>query len=376
MRLLASVTFRLSKSGLVACLLLLAAASCAKAQIAHHVIRIVPSSEATPVRGQVRFYETDGYPGSVHSTGLRGAASIAADWDITLPADPPGSTRCLEMTTGGIIQYAADVCGTGGSGFYNTMRDAGVDMTQRAALNFVSASFFLGDDAGNDETEVNINSSPSNAAALVGTGRLISTSSPLEGGGSLAFDRTLSCPTCVVTPTSANFEITGLIQSGSPSITQGNINIRTLANGNNGLTIAPVDNSQVADLARFVDSGGTTRSGISPTARLVMFVDPSSSNEVARKSWLDANLVGVANTQTISGAKTFSAGATFNGGIVTGSSTNSTFYTGTNGNLYLRPFAGGDVSCSGVDDIWIGYRTDTNEIQVCNGGVLKKVTLN
>lgn len=45
------------------------------------------------------------------------------------------------------------------------------------------------------------------------------------------------------------------------------------------------------------------------------------------------------------------------------------------GNLYFHVFSGGDASCSGIDDGWIGLRTDTNEIQTCIGGALKKVAL-
>lgn len=45
------------------------------------------------------------------------------------------------------------------------------------------------------------------------------------------------------------------------------------------------------------------------------------------------------------------------------------------GNFYMRTFSGGDASCGGVANGWLGYRTDTNEIQSCSGGTLKKVSL-
>ncbi len=45
------------------------------------------------------------------------------------------------------------------------------------------------------------------------------------------------------------------------------------------------------------------------------------------------------------------------------------------GNFYIRPFSGADISCTGVDDAWIGFRTDTDEIQMCRGGAVKKVAL-
>jgi len=43
------------------------------------------------------------------------------------------------------------------------------------------------------------------------------------------------------------------------------------------------------------------------------------------------------------------------------------------GSFYIRTFSGGDVACGGITSGWLGYRTDTNELQTCNGGVMKKV---
>jgi hypothetical protein len=62
------------------------------------------------------------------------------------------------------------------------------------------------------------------------------------------------------------------------------------------------------------------------------------------------------------------------GGLSTASGTNSTIYINS-GNFYLRTFSGGDASCGGVTNGWAGYRTDTNELQICNGGAVKKVSL-
>lgn len=74
------------------------------------------------------------------------------------------------------------------------------------------------------------------------------------------------------------------------------------------------------------------------------------------------------------GTGAFTSAVTMNGGFTTGSATNSTLYVGT-GSLYNRTFSGGDASCGGVTNGWIGVRTDTNELQVCIGGVVKKVSL-
>lgn len=79
-------------------------------------------------------------------------------------------------------------------------------------------------------------------------------------------------------------------------------------------------------------------------------------------------------TLDVSSTSTFGGAITANGGIATGSSTNSTIYVGS-GNMYLRTFSGGDANCTGVTDGWVGIRTDTNEIQVCIGGAVKKGSL-
>ena len=41
----------------------------------------------------------------------------------------------------------------------------------------------------------------------------------------------------------------------------------------------------------------------------------------------------------------------------------------------MRTFSGSDVTCTTVDDGWIGFRTDTDEIQVCRGGAVKVIAL-
>lgn len=45
------------------------------------------------------------------------------------------------------------------------------------------------------------------------------------------------------------------------------------------------------------------------------------------------------------------------------------------GNFYNRVISGGDVDCTNVSDGWTGFRSDTNELQICVGGSVVKVTL-
>ena len=46
---------------------------------------------------------------------IQAPSSIASEFTWTLPnANPTSTTRCLEVTTSGVVQYAAAACGTGG----------------------------------------------------------------------------------------------------------------------------------------------------------------------------------------------------------------------------------------------------------------------
>ncbi len=181
--------------------ILLVALTAAAAAFGQHRIRVLPSNELTPVVGSVDFLESNGW---LTGTGgnyvrLKGPASLAANVTFELPGADGSSGQCLQTNGAGLLSFGD--CTVGGSSFYQTMRDNGVNEVQRAALNFVSASMVLSDDWGGGETEFRLTTSPSNAATLVGTGRNINTTSPLTGGGGLSVDRTIACSTCVTTNT-------------------------------------------------------------------------------------------------------------------------------------------------------------------------------
>jgi hypothetical protein len=95
----------------------------------------------------------------------------------------------------------------------------------------------------------------------------------------------------------------------------------------------------------------------------------STSAYMNGTQWMDSS-----RNLTNLGTGTFSGAITANGGIATGSATNSTLYVGS-GNLYLRTYSGANPSCPGITNGWVGYRTDTNELQICSGGNLKVVGL-
>jgi hypothetical protein len=76
----------------------------------------------------------------------------------------------------------------------HTIKEDGVVLTQRAGLNFIGAAITATDDAGGNETDLTLSQSPA-SPSVVGTGRLVSTTAPLSGGGDLSADRTLALTT-------------------------------------------------------------------------------------------------------------------------------------------------------------------------------------
>ncbi len=51
------------------------------------------------------------------------------------------------------------------------------------------------------------------------------------------------------------------------------------------------------------------------------------------------------------------------------------FSISDDGESYIRKFSGSDMNCIGVNAGWFGFRTDTDELQICRGGSMKKVVL-
>lgn len=100
---------------------------------------------------ELRFMEPAG--SGANYTGFKSGA-MGADQMYTLPIDAPANGEVLKWNTGGGLSWETDV--SGGTN-YQTFRDDGSAMTQRAAANFVSTATVtatLTDDSGNGETEV------------------------------------------------------------------------------------------------------------------------------------------------------------------------------------------------------------------------------
>jgi hypothetical protein len=222
-----------------------------------------------------------------------------------------------------------------------------------------------------------------------GTVTSIATSSPISGG-TITTTGTISCPTCFTT---AGGTLSGSVASGSANTYQfgtggtpfygyfGQLssveNLHVVNPGSSHGTYWSHVLNSASGYRIYSGSGSQIEmqfSAISSTASDVGFrgtlypTSTSGSNGDLGFSGTPWRSLYLSSTATIGGA------ITANGGIATASGTNSTVYVGS-GNFYIRTFSGADASCSGVTDGWIGYRTDTNELQVCNGGSVRKVAL-
>ena len=106
----------------------------------------------------VNFTYTDATPEIKADVRLQmSVTSDASGVRLSGDSAAPGNSKLYGTDVSGVKGWYDQPSG-GGGGNYQTLRDGGVDATQRAAANFVDTariSFNLTDDAGNNETEVN-----------------------------------------------------------------------------------------------------------------------------------------------------------------------------------------------------------------------------
>ena len=90
---------------------------CLGTAFGQHIHKVNPSQETTPTLGETRYYgTTDWLAGTANYVGWKGVATPAGNRIFQLPSDFPASTKCLEMTSAGVIQFDADPCAGAGGG--------------------------------------------------------------------------------------------------------------------------------------------------------------------------------------------------------------------------------------------------------------------
>jgi hypothetical protein len=141
-----------------------------------------------------------------------------------------------------------------------------------------------------------------------------------------------------------------------------------------------------------LDSGGFGTVFLGPQAYKIVLQNSLGVQQWSVDSIVASNVLPTlttvsAQTLTLSGNMTFANGAvcgvsgcsgmifpssaSFNGGLTTLG--NSSIQIGSGGNFYTRTFSGGDPSCAGIADGWIGMRTDNHTIQFCAGSTLYSI---
>jgi hypothetical protein len=290
-----------------------------------------------------------------------------------------------------------------------------------------TTSTLAGDGAGN---AVAVSGTGTNCVHVDGTSAVcsgggtvtsISTTSPISGG-TITTTGTISCPTCAVTNADNHFSTDQTFQNIFFSATGKLI-------GTGSIPALSVRTQEVA----IVQSGGSAASWLESSATFIPAGGPryqlqadngvnvftclrdsgsTTSCDFPRPLFLSnlggsttrclnvnaSNQVGAAASDCVVTTRTISTSSPLGGGgdlsadrtltCTTCVTTNGTqTYSGTltvsggidfhsSGNIYIRAFSGGDASCGGVNDGWIGIRTDNGgsghaEIQVCVGGATK-----
>lgn len=107
---------------------------------------------------------------------------------------PPTDAWQLYFKSGGLYMRddagaETQISGAGSGG--HIIAEEGSNLTARPTLNFIGQALTAADNSGANRTDVSLSMSPS-SASVVGTGRTISTTTPLAGGGDLSADRTIS----------------------------------------------------------------------------------------------------------------------------------------------------------------------------------------
>ena len=102
---------------------------------------------------------------------------------------------CVKADSSQATGLAYGTCGTGSTGYASILEEGGAALTARSTVNFVGGALTAVDNAGATRTDVTLSQSP-NSASVVGTGRVITATSPITIAGTtsadLSADRTIA----------------------------------------------------------------------------------------------------------------------------------------------------------------------------------------
>ena len=118
-----------------------------------------------------------------------GTANQVAFWTsgTNLSATTAGTTGdCLHFNSGSPPTWSSCTA----TSAYSTVQEEDVSLTQRTILNFRGSAITAVDDGAGTRTNVTLSQLPLGSTSVVGTGRVIATTTPLTGGGDLTADRT------------------------------------------------------------------------------------------------------------------------------------------------------------------------------------------
>lgn len=146
--------------------------------------------------GQVAYSDVSGTPTLYYQTLQIGGADQGQRAKLNLVQ---GTNVTFSISQGAdATSVTINSTASGGGSGYQFVQEEGVNVAQQLTMNFIGTAITAANDAVNGRTNVTLSQSPSGSTSLVGTGRTISTTTPITGGGALTSDLNIACSTCIV----------------------------------------------------------------------------------------------------------------------------------------------------------------------------------
>lgn len=233
-------------------------------------IVVQPYSTSAGNTGEIRLLELAANGSNFFAQ--RAPDSITADRVLVWPsADPTPGQYIAASISGSVItlSYNTPAAPAGG---YNLIKVDGSSLgggSPTTTLNFLGATAagaiggvgpFVGDTGGGAE-RVALRTSPDNSTIVVGSGRTISTTAPLAGGGDLSANRTLSISVSPGAATTVVGVTRALAVSGGPLTIGGGASADLSADRTIAIATSPGSASTVVGTGRTLSSSGGTLSG-------------------------------------------------------------------------------------------------------------------